>query len=338
MFLAFLAYSQPVRQGGSPDLPAAEAALTRLVKATPSAQNWERLGLTRHLQNKYESAIPAFREAIRLDGQRWTSHLFLGICLYRTNEFQGALASLGIADRIAPARSPGRDDVEFWLAATHVALRKPLEGLATIERLLERNPKHADALELAVRTAAEAGTAAWNRVAETAFETSPGYEVHGHALESEGNRTAALEAFRKSRELDPARPGPGFAIGRLLLVNGKAREALDVLRAEVRLSGCDPAAFYYAGLAAVQSSQYEDARPWLEVAAKWPARNPEALLALAQVYLALNQPERAVTAAEQAVALMPSSEPAHELLVTALHKAGRAADAEAAQRKLKGGR
>jgi tetratricopeptide (TPR) repeat protein len=331
--IAALVYSQPVRQGGSPDLAATEASLTRAVKTSPSAQNWERLGLVRHLQNKYESAIPAFREAIRLSGNLWTSHLFLGICLYRTNQFEEALSSLERASRTAPKEGRGRDDVEFWLAASQVATGKRLEGLATVEHLLQRNRTHAEGLELSVRTAAELGTAEWNQVAESAFDTAPGYEVHGHALESEGNRASALEAFRRSKELAPERAGPGLAIGRLLLLDGKANEAWKVLQDEVRLAGCDPAAFYYAGLAAVQTGRYAEAKPWLEQAARWPSKNPEASLALAQVYLAVNEAEHAVTAAQQAAALQPASRAAHELLLSALRRAGLTAEADAEQRR-----
>jgi tetratricopeptide (TPR) repeat protein len=333
LFVATLAHSQPARQSGSPDLPAAESSLLQAVKTTPSAQNWERLGLVRHLQNKYDSAIPAFREAVRLEARRWTSHLFLGICLYRTNQFEAALASLRTADKIAPAEGAGRDDLDFWLGAAQIALGRPLEGLARIERLLQRNPRHTDALELSVRTAADASTSAWNRVAETAFETAAGYEVHGQALESEGNRSGALEAFRRSKELNPKRAGPGLAVGRLLLLDGKPEAALEILREEVKLPACDPAALFHAGLAAIQTGNYDEAAPLLEAAVRSPVRNPEAPLALAQVYLALNQPDNAVRAAQQAVARDPSSSAAHELLIAALGKAGRTEEATTEQKR-----
>jgi tetratricopeptide (TPR) repeat protein len=329
MFFAALACGQ----SGPSNLEATEKSLAEAVATAPSAENWERLGLIRHLQNKYDTAIPAFREAIRLNSRLWTSHLFLGICLYRTNQFPAALASLETADRIAPARNAGRDELDFWLGATQIALKKRLDGLARLELLLQRNPKHTDALELTVRTAADASTAEWNRVAETAFETAPGYEVHGHALESEGNRAGALEAFRRSKELDPKRAGPGLAIGRLLLLEGKASAALIELRREVTLPACEPVAFYYAGLAAMQTGRYAEAAPWLETAARSPARNPEAALALAQLYLALSDAEKAVKAAQQAVAQAPSSPAAHEVLISALKSARKTTEEEAEHRR-----
>ena len=311
------------RQNTSPDLPALEQTIQDTLKSAPSAANWEKLGLVRHLQNRCQDAVPAFRAALRLDSSRWTSHLFLGICLYRTNQFAQALISLEQADKLpGSASGAGRDDLDYWRAATNLALKKPIPALRLLERLLARNPAHREGLELATRSYAELSTAIWNEVADKQFDTAAGYEVHGHAVETEGNRKAALEAFRRSQALNPRRAGPGLAIGRVLLLDGKADEAITELRREMQLPDADPAAWYYAGLAAAQLGQYSEAAGWLKKAAEWTARLPDAPLALAQVHLALNQPAEAVEAARKAVALNRSSVAAQEVLAAALAKAG----------------
>ncbi len=304
------------------DLISAELAYERELKSRPTAETWQRLGLVRHLQNKFDTAIPAFQEAVRLDASLWTSHLFLGICLYRTNQFAAALASLNKADRLAPRQNAGRDDIDFWLGASQIALKRPLDGLQSLERLLARSPKHVEALELTVRTYADLSTSSWNEVAEKHFETAPGYEVHGYALEADGNREGAIEAFRISQSLAPKRAGPGLAIGRLLLLQGKPVDALAVLKSELNLAGAHPEAFYQAGLATVQTGQYRDAATYLQEAARWPARNPEAPLALAQVYLATKESTKAIAAARQAVIIDPLSLAAHEVLTATLAEAG----------------
>src|SRR5207248_558446 len=149
---------------------------------------------------------------------------------------------------LAPRNQPGQDELDYWLGATRIALKQPLAGLQSLERLLARNPKHVEALELVVRTYADLGSALWNDVAERNFETAPGYEVHGHALESEGNLEGALEAYRQSKALSPRRAGPGLAIGRLLLLRkGKAEEALAALHEELNLAPGDPETSYAAG-------------------------------------------------------------------------------------------
>jgi tetratricopeptide (TPR) repeat protein len=326
-----VAVARQAEQAG--DLPAAEKAYENDLKVRPAAGTWQRLGLVRHLQNKFEAAILAFREATRLDPSLWTSHLFLGICLYRTNQFAPALAALEQAHRVAARNQPGQDELDYWLGATRIALKQPLAGLQSLERLLARNPKHVEALELVVRTYADLGSALWNDVAERNFETAPGYEVHGHALESEGNLEGALEAYRQSKALIPGRAGAGLAIGRLLLRKGKAQEALAALKEELTLAPGDLETSYVAGLAAIQLGLYAQATPLLETAARGARQNPEAPMALAQVYLALREPRQAMEAARQAVAIDPASPAAHELLVAALAQAGQTEGLEQEQRR-----
>ena len=296
------------------DFSTAEKIYERELHSRPSADTWQRLGLTRHLQSKFDAAIPAFREALRLNPSLWTSRLFLGMCLYRENRFHDARAELERAGREVPSDDPGLDEIDYWLGATLIALKQPLAGLSTIERLLVRRPSRLDALELAVQAYADLGSGLWNQVAEKSFESAAGYEVHGHALEAEGNVQGALEAYRHSKALDPRRIGPAVAIGRLLLGQGKAVEARAVLDVELKLAPADPQLCYYAGLAAIQLGQTAEAARLLEIADRWTTHNPEPALALAQVYLALGRRDEAVAAARRAQALAPASSAAREML------------------------
>ena len=315
------------------DLAAVERNATELTKAQPSAGNWQKLGLSLYLQNKYGPAMAAFREALRRDSSLWTSHLFLGVSLYRTNQFSAALTSLEIAGRLAPMAAQGRDDVDYWLGATLIALHQPLKGLRALERLMARSPRHSEALQLATETYAETASALWNRVAERAFETAAGQEVHGYALESDGNRNGALEAFRRSREMAPHRPGPGAAIGRLLLSSGEIAAAREALAKELQNDPVSPEANLYAGLLALRENLPDQAEKPLKLATAWLPQNEEPALALCQAYLALGDAANAVAAARQAVLAESGSVAAHELLLTALAAAGDGPAGEAEKRR-----
>jgi tetratricopeptide (TPR) repeat protein len=234
--------------------------------------------------------------------------------LYRLNNFPDAQLELERAKRDAPAEDPGRDEVDYWLGATLIAGKQPLAGLGAIEQLLLRSPSRLDALELSVRTYADLGSDLWNRVAEHSPETPAGYEVHGHALEAEGNVEGALEAYRHSQFLDPRRIGPGIAIGRLLLRQGKAADAVIVLDRELKLAPSDPQACYYAGLAAIQLGKLTEAIPLLEIADRWTVHDAEPAMALAQVYLALGRRAEAALTARRAQTLAPGSAAIQELL------------------------
>ncbi len=302
------------------DLAATEKSLEELTRKQPTADLWQRLGLTRHLQNRFETAIPAFREAIRLNPNLWTSHLFLGIGLYRTNQFPLALESLNRADRLAPGSHAGRDDLDYWLGATRIALKQPMAGLRSLEVLLARNPKHPDALELATQTYADLGTSLWNQVAEKHFDTAPGREVHGYALEDEGNRVAAIAAYRESKAMNEKRAGPRLELARLLLQDEKAGEALALLKEESSIS-IDPQVPLFAGMAEMQVGSADAAIPWLEESSRWSSSGADAALALAQIRLSRKETEKAIDAARRAVMLARDSQAAHELLLAALSQA-----------------
>jgi tetratricopeptide (TPR) repeat protein len=266
------------------------------------------------LQSKFDVAIPAFREALRLNPALWTARVVLGICLYRTNRFEDARSELERAEREAPSGDLGRDEIDYWLGATLIALKQPLSGLSLVERLLARKPGRLDALELAVRTYADLSSNLWNQVADLSFESPAGYEIHGHALEAEGNMQGALDAYRRSMALNPRRSGPGTAIGRLLLKQAKPAEARAVLANELRLNPSDPETCYYAGLAAVQLGDMIEARRLLEIAERWATYDPEPAIALAQVYLALGERENADAAVRRARNLAPESPAIRDLL------------------------
>ena len=299
------------------DFATAEKIYAAEVAKHPTAEGWQRLGLTRHLQNKSESAIPAFREAVRLSPALWTSRLFLGICLYRTNDFKAAREELVQAERLSKPGEPGREEVEYWLGATLIALKQPVPGLQWIERLLARAPNRVDALQLAAQAYADLGSGLWNQVAESSPDSAAGYEIDGHALEAEGNTAGALDAYRRSQSLSPRRAGPGAAVGRLLLQAGKAGEARSVLARELSVNPLDPDASYYAGLAALQLGQTAEAAKLLETAVAWAHVDPEPAIALAQVYLAMGRRDSAAVAVRKALEIAPNSPAARELLAAA---------------------
>lgn len=264
------------------DLAQQEKILQQQVQQKPSADSWQRLGLVRHLQNHFADAIPAFRQAVALDSRLWTAHLFLGIDLYRTNQFKAALDALQHADQLAPAVHAGRDEVDYWLGAANIALQQPLVGLQSLEKLLSRNPKHTQALELATQTYTDLGSRLWNDVAERDFETPEGREVFGHMLEDEGNAAKAMETYRVSLAMNPKRAGPRLAMARMLLKENKPAEALPLLKEELTLS-TDPEVLLLAGLSAAQTGDRAAAERWLKEAERWESTKTDAATALAAV-------------------------------------------------------
>jgi tetratricopeptide (TPR) repeat protein len=185
------------------DFAAAEAIYVQLVSHRPDAQLYQRLGLVRHMQNRFGPAVEAFEQAVKLDASLWSSHLFLGIDLYRMNRFDEADAHLTIANHL----HPGEPEIMFWSGATKLARRDFMAGFETLESVLERNPSNPEVLRMLAESYATFGTSLLNEVGEKYPNSPAGLIVQGKAFEFEGAYGPALNSYRAALSLTPDRPG-----------------------------------------------------------------------------------------------------------------------------------
>jgi protein O-GlcNAc transferase len=192
-------------------LAQAESIYSTLLRTHPDADLYQRLGLVRHLQNRFSDAADAFAKAVQLNPQLWPSHLFLGMDLYRMSRFPDALEHLQTAEEL----QPNQPEIRFWLGATNLALHNYLSGLQVLEELLKSNPANAEVLKLLAESYADYGTQLLSQVAEKYPESAAGLEVQGRAFEFEGSYDAALQAYRQAAAKEPNRPGLREAMARL---------------------------------------------------------------------------------------------------------------------------
>lgn len=204
----------------SGNLTSAELEYEKALALRPDAATYERLGLVRHLQNKFTEAIPAFTQSLKLQPDRWASRLFLGIDLYRTNQFEQALPELKRADKL----KPNEFETRFWVGATELALKNYFPGFEILETLLQEQPKNLEVLRLLAENYAALGTKLLNNVAEKYPNSPAGMQVHAQALEFQGANEAALQVYRELRNIDPKRPGVNEAIERLKAISSAPRQ------------------------------------------------------------------------------------------------------------------
>jgi tetratricopeptide (TPR) repeat protein len=193
------------------DFAAAEAVYVQLVSQRPDAALYQRLGLVRHMQNKFGSAVEAFKQAVKLDASLWSSHLFLGIDLYRMNQFDEADAHLAIANRLHPSEP----EIMFWSGATKLARHDFMAGFEILESVLERNPSNSEVLRMLAESYASFGTSLLNEVGEKYPNSPAGLIVQGKAFEFEGAYGPALDSYRAALNLAPGRPGLRESINRV---------------------------------------------------------------------------------------------------------------------------
>jgi tetratricopeptide (TPR) repeat protein len=206
---ADLAAARKAEQTGQ--FAAAEQIYAQLISERPDAELYQRLGLVRHMQNKFSSAAEAFRQALKLSPDLWGSHLFLGIDLYRLNRFDEADVQLAAASHLRP----NEPEILFWSGATKLARHDYMAGFEILEKVLERDPTNAEVLRMLAESYATFGTSLLDEVGNRYPNSAPGLVVQGQAFEFEGAYGPAKEAYQAALALAPGRPGLREAIARV---------------------------------------------------------------------------------------------------------------------------
>jgi len=108
----------------------------------PNAEVYEKLGLAHFLGNSYPQAVEAFSAALRMEPQRWASHLFMAESLYKLNRFEEALPSVKTALQLRPEENEAR----YWLGCIDHALGKYDEAIVHLSEASEHDPQNVDIL------------------------------------------------------------------------------------------------------------------------------------------------------------------------------------------------
>jgi tetratricopeptide (TPR) repeat protein len=251
-----------------PPAPSWDAAIAALRQAlassrqhseTPEAHNVLGLVLGRK-GAPADDVVAAFRAAIRIRPDYAEAHNNLGLVLIQSGKDDEGIAALREAVRLAPAYAEARTNLGAALT--------PTDTEAAIKELEE-----------AVRLAPGSVKALFNLA--VAYGASP---THGSRKE--------IEHLEKVIEMAPDFPRAHLALGKALLQDGKATDAVAALQNAVRLEPEGGEANYQLGLALVRAGRKEEGAAQLKkgrdlVAAGDRAQN--ALLDVAEGRAALDR-------------------------------------------------
>lgn len=164
--------------------------------------------------------------------------------------------------------------------------------------------------------------AAWERLLD-----------HGLGL-SDGLVDSAAEALPSllaARALAPERHEPLLGLCRLALALARTQEVLDHCGQAERLRPDHPAALWFRAQALYRTYRWADSRPFLERALTLLPRDRNVLSMISRVRGLTGDPQGALAAAEQLLAIDPESEEGHYQRLLALRDLGQGAEAEEAQ-------
>ena len=338
-FAAYLSVATALAQAPDPELlaryseagqkalaerryPEAEQAYEKLRELSPAtAEVHAGLGFIYYQQRKFTAAVPALRQAIKLNPNLPKTDILLALCLSELGQYKEALPGLRKAFK-QTADDPLRRLAGLQLTRAFTALEqddKAAEVALELTRVYPKDPEilyHAGRLLsnyaylMTIKLAREAPTSVWT------------HQAAGEANESQGLYEAAVREYRDVLTMDANRPGIHLRIGRTLLARATATadegqaegfrtEAAQEFQKELALDSTNATAAYELGELHRRAGRLDEAQRLFESAVAHYPDFAQAQLGLGRVLLATGKAEPAVPHLKKAVGLDPQSDVAY---------------------------
>ena len=279
-------------------------------------------GMAEMKLGNFSEAAQSLQQAVRLNDQLTSAHLFLGITLYQQHLYEESAAALAAEMKLQPENA----EVFTWfgmaeLAAGHAELAtgpldkadalKPgnpeildyrsrahsLVALASFQQLYQIAPNswqiHRSLAELSDTTHQTQQAIAEYKTAIGLKPDNPDlYEALGLELQKASLKDEAMHAYEKAIELNPGSPVAQLELGKLYVEAEQCEKGMPLLRGVVPVQPLAGAAHYYMGVGEAQLGHTPQAVAEYEAALR---ATPEPLLvqnswyALSRLYAKLGR-------------------------------------------------
>jgi tetratricopeptide (TPR) repeat protein len=293
----------------------AEKAFEQLRELEPGmAEVHANLGLIYFEERKYEKAVPALRQALKLKPVLSKSDNLLAMSLSEIGHYDEAVPGLDRCLRRSTDREIRRM-CGLELERAYGGLRQDSKA---VEVALELSRLYPDDPEILYQTGKVYGNFAFltmEKLAQVAPASLWRHQAAAEAHESQGAYNQAIQEYREVLRIEPDRPAIHYRIGRSLMGRFWQRQSQEDLVAaekefeeELRAHPDNANAAYELGEMRRKSKQNDEAQRYFEQAIQHYPDFAEAQLGLAAVFLEKNEPEKALSHAQRAVAVEPENE------------------------------
>jgi tetratricopeptide (TPR) repeat protein len=307
----------------------AEKVFEKLRELSPGvAEVHANLGLIYFNEKKFEAAVPALRQALKLKPNLTKTETLLAISLSELGEYREALPILEKEFR--------RSTDPVVKRACGLQLERAYTGLQrdekAVEVALELNRLYPDDPEILYHSGRVFGNFAYlsvKRLAEVAPSSIWKHQATAEAWESQGSYDLAISEYHQVLLLDPHRPGIHYRLGRALLARGAATNsqqdtasALKEFSNELELDPTNANAAYELAETHRNSGEMEEAEKYFRLALKYYPDFEQANLGLAAVLVKQEKPEMARRLIRKAITSDPDDQVAWYRLAQVEHILG----------------
>jgi tetratricopeptide (TPR) repeat protein len=293
----------------------AQQSFEKLRELAPSvAEVHANLGLIYFHQGKFELAVPALRQALKLKPSLTRTESLLAMSLSELGHYKEALPGLekGFQHPIDPEirRMCG---LQLERAYTGLQLdRKAIEVATEMDRLYPRDP------EVLYHNGKLFGNFAYltmRRLVEVAPSSSWRHLAAAEAQESQGAYAEAIGEYRQVLATDPQKPGIHYRLGRTLLARSqqtKSTEDIDAamreFEQELQIDPTNANAAYEIAEMHRKAGRFDQAEKYFRVALEQYPDFEEAHVGLAGALIGLRDNQQALSELQAAIALNAGDE------------------------------
>lgn len=293
----------------------AETAFEKLRELEPGvAEVHANLGLIYFQERKFEPAVSALRQALKLKPALPKTSALLAMSLSELGRYNEALP--GLEKSFHQSTDPQvKRMCGLQLLRVYSGLRSDRKA---VEVALELNRLYPDDPEVLYHSGRIFGNFAFlnmQKLAQVAPASVWRHQAEAEAYESQGSQDAAISEYRQVLSADPRRPGIHYRIGRTLLSRSRQSNAPDDVAAaakefehELELDPGNANAAYELGEIHRNAGEFARAQKLFEQALRYYPDFEEAQLGLAAVLMSLQKPDLALPHLQKATALNAGNE------------------------------
>ena len=293
----------------------AEKAFEKLRQLEPTmAEVHANLGLIYFQERKFEQAVPALRQALKLKPGLTKTDNLLAMSLSEIGHYNEAAPGLEKCLHHSSDTEIKRM-CGLELQRVYTGLKKDdkaVEVAMQLNRLFPNDP------EILYQTGKIYGNFAFltmEKLAQVAPTSVWKHLAAAEAHESQGSYDQAIQEYNEVLKLEPQRPGIHYRIGRSLLGRYWQRHSAEDLAAaekefvqELQIDPANANSAYEIGELRRKANRFDEAQRYFEQALQHYPDFPEAQLGLAAVLQAKKLNDQAVVHAQRAVAIDPENE------------------------------
>jgi len=293
----------------------AEQAFEKLRQLQPGvAEVHANLGLIYFEERKYDQAVIALRQALKLKPSLQRSDTLLAISLSELSRYKEALPGLEKGFHNSKDADTTRM-CGLQLLRAYEGLQRDNQAVQVALELNRSYPSDPEVLYQSGKIFGNSAFLAMERLVKVAPNSVWRHQAAAEADESQGSYDAAMAEYRQVLALDPNRPGVHYRVGRTLLARSHDKTSPEDVAAalaefdqELQVDPSNANAAYEIGEIHRQAGRFEESQKFFALALKSYPDFEEAHTGLASVLISLKRPQDALVHLQKSVVLNPDDE------------------------------